>query len=195
MSANTPELQLKKRKPWLTARQVAVVAVFGGLGFVFNALKITIPGYLPGMSFNFDGLWMVLSTMIGGPIAGLVTCFISSIPGDIGLWGWLGYAIHSVILAIMYPTIYYRLKGWGRAGAFWGWNTLSLCIQVWYFTALYAWVFKVGPFWGLMAFNFTYPIWGFMVIYCLVPFVALLAAPKVLEPDWSWRRIFFRSED
>ncbi|RJQ10352.1 MAG: hypothetical protein C4551_02660 [Bacillota bacterium] len=193
MSSISPEI--KRRKPWLSARQVAVVAVFGGLGFVFNALKITIPGYLPGLSFNFDGLWLTLATMIGGPIAGFVTCFLTSIPGDIGLWGWMGYAIHALVLSIFYPAIYHRFKGWARAGAFVGWNTVALLTQVWYFTALYAFVFKVGPFWGLMAFNMTYPVWGFIAIYSLVPFIVLLAAPKVVEPDWSWRRIFFRQEE
>ena len=180
-------VELKRRKPFMTARQVAVAAVFGGITYAFEALKITIPFYLPGVSMNFGVLWLTLGTMIAGPWAGGIIMFLDSLPSEVGLWGWPGYMLHVVVLALMYRRIYGISNRWLRVVAFWVWNSVALFVQYWYWIVLYAYIFKLMPLKTLVVYNFFGgPYIGFMLIYNLVPALLLLTASQYVAPEWTW---------
>src|SRR6266700_503769 len=68
MQTTKSQTELIQRKPILSARQVAVAVIFGAIAAAFELLQITIPGYLPGVNFSLSGIWLTLSTMIGGPL-------------------------------------------------------------------------------------------------------------------------------
>ncbi|MCL4516676.1 MAG: hypothetical protein M1379_13975 [Firmicutes bacterium] len=183
----SPQTELKKRNTVMSARQVAIAAVFGGITFAFEALKITIPFYLPGVSMNFGGLWLTLGTAIAGPWAGGIIMFLDSLPSEVGLWGWPGYMIHVMVLALLYKQIYKIANRWIRVVAFWVWNMFALFLQYWYWIILYAYIFKLMPLKALITYNFLGgPYVGFMLIYNVVPALLLLTAPEFMKPDWSW---------
>ncbi|MFF2445551.1 hypothetical protein ACFVSW_00515 [Neobacillus sp. NPDC058068] len=180
------ELSLNKKKPFMTARQVAIAAVFGGIAFAFEALGIKLP-FLPGFSMNFGGLWLTLATLIAGPLAGIVVALMISIGGEVGLIGFPGYLVHVIVLALLYKSIFKIQKKPIQIVAFWAWNSVALFFQYWYWIFLYGFVFKVMSIPALIVYNFAGPPYiGFDLIYCLVPSILLLSAPQFLAPDWKW---------
>src|ERR671911_103331 len=98
LQSSSNQTELVQRKPILSARQVAITVIFGAIAGAFELLQITIPGYLPGVNFSLSGIWLSLSTMIGGPIVGLIVAFVYAIPGQGGIIGGAGFAIHLLIL-------------------------------------------------------------------------------------------------
>lgn len=180
------ELSLDKKRPFMTAKQVSIAAVFGGIAFAFEALGIKLP-FLPGFSMNFGGLWLTLATLIAGPLAGAVVAFMSCIGGEVGLVGLPGYLLHVIVLALLYKNIYKIQRKPVRVVAFWLWNSVALFIQYWYWIFLYGVVFKVMSVPALIVYNFAGPPYiGFDLIYCIVPSILLLTAPQFLTPEWSW---------
>jgi len=106
MQTTKSQTELIRRRPILSARQVAVAVIFGAIAAAFELLQITIPGYLPGVNFSLSGIWLTLSTMIGGPIVGAVVVFVDAVTGQVGIIGWPGFLIHVLILAAFYPAVY-----------------------------------------------------------------------------------------
>lgn len=177
-----------RKLPLLSARQVTVAAVFGGIAFAFEALKIVIPGYLPGFNFNFLGMWLTLATMIGGPWVGITVGVIDCLSGEVGLLGIPGYSIHALVLALLYPRVYAIGAKRLRVAAFWGINFLALVIQYWYWIFLYAFILKVMPVKVQLVFHVSGPLWVYALIYTLVPSIVLISAPGFVAPDWGWTR-------
>jgi energy-coupling factor transport system ATP-binding protein len=182
------EVKLERKRPLLSARQLAVAAVFGGIAFAFEALKIVLPGYMPGVNYDFTGTWLTLATMIGGPWVGVLVAVIDSIAGEVGLIGVPGFAIHVLIFALLYPKVYAISAKGIRVAAFWAISFLSLITQVWYWIFLYAYVLKLMPVGAQIVFQVSGPLWVYTVIYCLVPSIVLSMAPRFVEPDWGWGR-------
>lgn len=181
------EIELQRKQPFLSARQVAVAAIFGGIAFAFEALKIVIPGYMPGVNFNLMGVWLTLSTMIGGPWVGAVVSVIDSLAGEVGLIGAPGYIIHALILAALYKRVYAIQNTTQRIAAFWGISLVALVGQYWWWIFLYAYILKLMPVGAQIVFHASGPLWIFWVIYSLVPSILLATAPKFVEPNWTWR--------
>jgi riboflavin transporter FmnP len=178
--------QLRRRLPILSAKQIAVAAIFGGITFVLELLRITIPGYLPGVNFSLTGIWLSLGTMIGGPIVGLIIVFLDSVSGQVGLIGFPGFAIHVLILAALYKRVYGITHRVVRAVAFVVLTGIALFFQYWWWIALYSFVLKLMPFKAQVIYQFTYPYWVYLVIYALIPVILLLSAPRYVYPEWSW---------
>src|SRR6266404_906267 len=166
MQTTKSQTELIQRRPILSARQVAVAVIFGAIAAAFELLQITIPGYLPGVNFSLSGIWLTLSTMIGGPIVGAVVVFVDAVTGQVGIIGWPGFLIHVLILAAFYPAVY-RIQGTTkRLGA-------SLLL-------------KIIPFWAQITLQFGYAYWVYLVIYFLIPAIVLATVPKYVAPQWRW---------
>jgi len=118
MQSTKSQTELIQRRPILSARQVAVAVIFGAVAAAFELLQITIPGYLPGVNFSLSGIWLTLSTMIGGPIVGAIVVFVDAVTGQVGIIGWPGFLIHVLILAAFYPQVYRIQITPRRLGAF-----------------------------------------------------------------------------
>jgi len=178
---------LQRRKPILSARQVAVTAIFGALAFVFEALRISVPIFLPGITLRFSGVFLTLATLIAGPYSGIIVGFLDVLPTEVGLLGWPGFIIHALVLALLYKRIYLIQNRWARAGVFWVWNSLALLAQTAYWVILYVYVLKLMPLGAMLAFQFVGGFyWVFMFVYNLLPAVLLVAAPNTVKPEWSW---------
>jgi riboflavin transporter FmnP len=185
MQTQETQIELIQRRPILSARQIAVAVIFGAIAAAFEILQITIPGYLPGVNFNFGGIWLMLATMIGGPIAGAVVTLVDSITGQVGILGWPGYMIHVLILAAFYPRVY-RIQGtFRRLGAFLLLTAVALFFQYWWWIGLYSFVLKIIPFWTQLSVQ-ALAYWGFLAIYFVVPAILLWRVPKYVAPQWRW---------
>ncbi len=178
-------IEIIQRRPILSARQIAVAVIFGAIAAAFELLQITIPGYLPGVNFNFGGIWLMLATMIGGPIAGAIVTFVDSITGQVGIIGWPGYLIHVLIVAAFYPRVFRIEKTGLRLGAFLLLTAVALFFQYWWWIGLYSFVLKIIPFWTQLSVQ-ALAYWGFLAIYFIVPALILWRVPKYVAPQWRW---------
>jgi hypothetical protein len=178
--------ELVQRKPILSARQVAITVVFGAIAAAFELLHISIPGYLPGVNFNFGGVWLTLATMIGGPIVGAIVVFVISVTGQVGIIGFPGYLIHVLVLAALYPRVYRIENSTRRMGAFLLATGVALFFQYWWWIALYSFVLEIIPFAAQIPLQFGYAYWVYLAIYFIVPAILLGAAPEHVSPDWRW---------
>src|SRR6266568_24928 len=185
MQTQETEIELIQRRPILSARQVAVAVIFGAIAGAFELLQITIPGYLPGVNFNFGGIWLTLSTMIGGPIVGAIVTLVDSITGQVGIIGWPGYLIHVLILAAFYPRVYSIKNTYRRLGAFLLLTAVALFFQYWWWIALYSFILKIIPFQAQLAVQ-VFAYWGYLAIYFIVPAIILWQVPKYVAPQWRW---------
>jgi hypothetical protein len=186
MEASGRELKLVERRPILSARQVAITVIFGAIGATFELLHISIPGYLPGVNFNLGGIWLSLSTMIGGPIVGGIVVFVIAITGQVGIIGWPGYLIHVLVLAGLYPRIYRIENKTRRLAAFLGATGLALFMQYWWWIGLYSFVLKIIPFQAQLVLQFGYAYWVYLAIYFVIPAIVLATAPEHVAPEWRW---------
>lgn len=185
METTKAQVQLIQRRPILSARQVAVAVIFGAIAAAFELLQITIPGYLPGVNFNFGGIWLMLATMIGGPIVGAVVTFVDSITGQVGIIGWPGYMIHVLIVAAFYPRVYRIESTTRRLLAFLLLTAVALFFQYWWWIGLYSFVLKIIPFWTQLSVQ-ALAYWGFLAIYFIVPAIILWRVPRFVAPEWRW---------
>ncbi len=178
MQTTKSQTELIQRRPILSARQVAVAVIFGAIAAAFELLQITIPGYLPGVNFSLSGIWLTLSTMIGGPIVGAIVVFVDAVTGQVGIIGWPGFLIHVLILAALYPRVYRIQSTPRRLGAFLLVTALALFFQYWWWIGLYSFVLKIIPFWAQITLQFGYAYWVYLVIYFLIPAIVLATVPK-----------------
>jgi hypothetical protein len=186
MDSAHSQFDLVQRKPILSARQVAVTVIFGAIAAAFEILHISIPGYLPGVNFNLGGIWLTLSTMIGGPIVGAIVVFVTSVTGQVGIIGWPGYLIHVLVLAAVYPRVYRIQNPTRRLGAFLLATGVALFFQYWWWIGLYSFVLQIIPFKAQLALQFGYAYWVYLAIYFIIPAIVLAAAPEHVAPEWRW---------
>jgi len=173
-----------KRVPLLTARQVAVAAVLGGLNFACTALGIAIPGYLPVVSYEFMGMFVTLAIMATGPWGGLIPLIANYLVSPIGLWGVPTTLPYFIVFTPLYKPVY-RIKNTSlRVVALWIIICLGIAAENFSWAALYAYVFRLVPFWPQVIYIFTtQPIW--LTIYALVPSIVLVTNPSFVEPTWA----------
>lgn len=180
------QTELVRRKPILSARQIAMTVIFGAVAAAFELLQITIPGYLPGINFSLSGIWLTLSTMMGGPIVGAIVVFVDAVTGQVGIIGWPGFLIHVLVLAWFYPRVYRIENAKRRLSAFLGITALALFFQYWWWIGLYTFVLQIIPLDVQLRLQFGYAYWVYLVIYFLIPAIVLWAAPQYVAPEWRW---------
>ena len=186
MQSSSDQTELVQRKPILSARQVAITVIFGAIAGAFELLQITIPGYLPGVNFSLSGIWLSLSTMIGGPIVGVIVAFGDAITGQVGIIGWPGFAIHVLILAALYPRVYRIEDPTRRLVGYLIITMIALFFQYWWWIALYSFVLQIIPFKAQLVLQFGYAYWVYLAIYFLIPALVLARAPQFVAPEWRW---------
>ena len=186
MQSSSNQTELVERKPILSARQVAITVIFGAIAGAFELLQITIPGYLPGVNFSLSGIWLSLSTMMGGPIVGLIVAFVDAITGQVGIIGWPGFGIHVLILAALYPRVYRIENPTRRLIGFLIVTMIALFFQYWWWIGLYSFVLQIIPFKAQLVLQFGYAYWVYLAIYFLIPAAVLARAPQLVAPEWRW---------
>jgi hypothetical protein len=187
--ASHSQTELVQRRPILSARQVAITVIFAAIAAAFELLQITIPGYLPGVNFSLSGIWLSLSTMMGGPIVGAIVVFVDAVTGEIGIIGWPGFLIHVLILAALYPRVHRIENPTGRLFGFLVVSMLALFFQYWWWIGLYSFVLQIIPFSAQLLLQFGYAYWVYLAIYFIIPAIVLAAAPEHVAPEWRWPRV------
>jgi len=178
------EVKVPKKKVLLTARQVGIIASFGGLAFAWSALGIQIP-LVPPYIIDIREPLVSIVGLASGPWAGLITGIIVGFP--------------------IYPFInlpYYTILSFG-AGVFskkiWnasGWKRYLYLLVV--FTVLEA---ALGGIWGSYScsIEFGIPFWDMVNIWFFTPIMyiyiaedviacalAMKLVPSLMEPRWLW---------
>jgi hypothetical protein len=184
--ASHSRTELVQRRPILSGRQVAITVIFGAIAAAFELLQITVPGYLPGVNFGLSGIWLSLSTMMGGPIVGAIVALVDAVTGQVGIIGWPGFLIHVLVLAALYPPVYRIKSPTRRLFGFLVVTMLALFFQYWWWIGLYSLVLQIIPFRAQLVLQFGYAYWVYLAIYFIIPVIVLAAAPEHIAPEWRW---------
>jgi hypothetical protein len=179
------EPKTRKRKSYLTTRQIGIVAALGGLGFAYPALGLYIPIVPPFIVDIREPLGVIIS-MAGGPWAGLISGFLMGISGTTPLAGVPYYMMEGFLFAIFAKKIY-ELSGWKRYALLSGWIVflnvvvlspwLAVSLSVIYGNTIYSWWLIM---WGVAVF----PL--YIVEEIVACSIAKRFAPAFMKPRWLW---------
>ena len=183
----TPATPVKGRRMWLTTRQIATAAIFGGLSFAWMALGLTFT-LVPPVEINFLHAFVRLAGFIGGPLTMIPVAFLSAIVSSSPLVDFIGYFVTGLFWLLCVRAVWY-LKGWKRYGLLllWCW------VDAWFFAPLY-WLGVFDFVLHALPLRETW-LWvigiGETTAYTFIRFipVALLLAfaPKLMIPAWTWK--------
>lgn len=176
-----------ERKPFLTARQVGLVAAFGGLGFAWRALGLVIPLYPPYV-LDIREVVNILGAVAGGPYVGIAIGILLALPSGVPFADLAYYPGSAILFALMAKAIWPLKKP-----RQWIIMILSV-ILIEYLWAMPSFafmlqVFGMAPFWPeylASAFGGTGYIYTAIMIVALA--LAIRMAPDFMKPTWSWRR-------
>ncbi|MEM3703473.1 MAG: hypothetical protein QXX79_03510 [Candidatus Bathyarchaeia archaeon] len=179
-----------QRRPFLTARQVGMVAAFGGMGFAWRALGLVIPLY-PPFVLDIRETVIILAAFAGGPYVGIVSGFLMGLPSAIPLmdiWYYPGIAL--TVCAVTKRAWKFIQNGKSALGygllivtiifaeAFWG-TLANLFISEYGLGLVSFWPEQVAFFMGG-----TYEIYVLQEIIPLL--ICLKLFPSFMEPKWLW---------
>jgi hypothetical protein len=179
-----------ERRPFLTARQVGMVAAFGGMGFAWRALGLVIPLY-PPFVLDIRETVIILAAFAGGPYVGVVSGFLMGLPSAIPLmdiWYYPGIAL--TVCAVTKQAWKFIKTGKSVLGyailivtiiiaeAFWG-TLANLFISEYGLGLVSFWPEQVAFFMGG-----TYEIYVLQEIIPLL--ICLKLFPSFMDPKWLW---------
>ena len=180
-----------RRRPFMSARQVALTAVIGGIAFLCEAIGLWAPTPWPGGTINIGGFAITLAAMVAGPWSGMIVGWLDLAPmaGFGPIAGWL-YWWTPLYTAATYPFIYklvMKNKPLG-VGVFFvnqlvNMMTIHNLLFAWWFSAVTESFPTVASAWYYITVTGT-PIFGW--IYAVLPTIVLATATKFVEPRWTW---------
>jgi hypothetical protein len=179
-----------QRRPFLTARQVGMVAAFGGMGFAWRALGLVIPLY-PPFVLDIRETVIVLAAFAGGPYVGIASGFLMGLPSAIPLadiWYYPGVAL--TVCAATKPA--WKLIKSGKSALGYGLLIVTIIFAEGFWGTLYnLFISEYGL--GLVSFwpeEIAYLMGGTYEIYVLQEIIPLLIClklfPSFMEPRWLW---------
>ncbi|MCR4398238.1 MAG: hypothetical protein NUV93_04670 [Firmicutes bacterium] len=176
----------RERRSLLTARQVGLIAAFGGLGFAWRALGLVIPLY-PPFVLDIRETAIVLAAFAGGPWVGLCTGILIGLPSAIPVMDIIYYPAIALTFCLFVKKIW-QLKGIARYAL-----AIVSLVGIEYLIGLPISAYVISLF-GLAPFKpFLITSWvgGTGYVYCaqmVIPLLlALELAPGFMKPRWSWR--------
>jgi hypothetical protein len=181
-----------RRRPFMSARQVALTAVIGGIAFLCEAIGLWAPTPWPGGTINIGGFAITLAAMVAGPWSGMIVGWLDLAPmaGFGPIAGWL-YWWTPLYTAATYPFIYHKIVMKNKplgVGVFFvsqlvNMMTIHNLLFAWWFSAVTESFPTVASAWYYITITGT-PIFGW--IYAVLPAIVLATATKFVEPRWSW---------
>ena len=180
-----------KRIPFMSARQVSLTAVIGGIAFLCEAIGLWAPTPWPGGTINIGGFAITLAAMVAGPWAGCIVGFLDLTPmagfGPIAspLYWWT-----PLYTAATYKPIYRLVQKNKVLGLIVFFISQSLnmvfphnLLFAWWFSAVTESFPTVLSAWYYITLT-GYPIFAW--IYVVLPMIVLATATDFVEPRWSW---------
>lgn len=174
------------RRPLLTARQVAMIAAFGGLGFTWRALGLVIPLF-PPFVLDIRETILVIAAFAGGPYVAIGTGILIGLPSAVPMCDVFYYPLLGIGIDLVAKFVYKNRKQW------WAWVIMFIVIAVVeaavlaLFIAELAFVLRLVSFWPelVAAFGITY--WAYVLQEFIPLFILVQIAPEFMKPTWSWR--------
>jgi hypothetical protein len=183
--------ETKKRLPFMSARQIALTAVIGGIAFICEAIGLWLPTPWPGGTINIGGFAITLAAMVAGPWSGMIVGWLDLFPmaGFGPIAGWL-YFWTPLYTAATYKPIYRLVLKNKKLGVI-VFAANQLFNMVFPHNLLFAWWFsEVTEAFPTILSAWVYitvvgtPI--FAAIYVLLPAIVLYTATDFVEPRWTW---------
>jgi len=184
------ETEKPPRRPFLTARQVGMVAAFGGMGFAWRALGLVIP-LTPPFVLDIRETVCVLAAFAGGPYVGIASGFLMGLPSAIPVmdtWYYPGIAL--LVCSVTKPA--WKLIKEGKAALGYGLLIVMIIIAEAIFSILANLLISEYGL-GLVAFwpeTVAYFMAGTFEIYVLQEIIPLILCirlfPAFMEPKWLW---------
>ncbi|MFQ6080505.1 MAG: hypothetical protein ACE5OW_02420 [Candidatus Bathyarchaeia archaeon] len=178
------------RKPFLTARQVGMVAAFGGMGFAWRALGLVIP-LTPPYVLDIRETVIMLAAFAGGPYVGIASGFLMGLPSAIPVVDTWYYPLMALVLCTVTKTAWNLVKGGKSALAY---VLLIVVIAVAEAIAMLLAALQISEyglgivsFWPFLVASF---VGGTYVVYVLQEVIPLIICirlfPAFMEPRWLW---------
>jgi biotin transporter BioY len=102
----------------LTTRNIALIAIFAALYYIFSLISIRIPISISGISISLEALIATVFGLVLGPYLGAATAFLGAFvtwtlpPSSMSLFG-LPFLLSPPINALVTGLIYYKKWKWG----------------------------------------------------------------------------------
>lgn len=176
------------KRPLLTARQVGMIATFGGLGFAWRALGLVIPLFPPYL-LDIRETINVIAAFAGGPWVSVGVGILIGLPSSVPFLDTWYYPMIGILLCIFAKHIFNNKDKWGGAYAF-----LIILIVLIPIQALGNTLFNLGlalvglvSFWPEMVATFlgVYPLYVAQEVIPL--WIILKLFPDFMKPTWRWR--------
>jgi len=175
-----------RRRPLLTARQVAMIAAFGGLGFTWRALGLVIP-LVPPFVLDIRETILVLAAFAGGPYVAIGTGILIGLPSAVPMCDIVYYPLMGLIVASVAKFVYKNRKKW------WAWVLMFVVIAVAeaiglvVFVGILAYVLRLVSFWPELVASFGITYWAYVLQEFIPLLILVQIAPDFMKPTWSWR--------
>jgi len=173
------------RKPFLTARQVGMVAALGGLGFAWRALGLVIPLY-PPMVLDVRETLIAILAFAGGPYVAIASGFLMGLPSALPMLDPWYYPLVGLIICMFTKTIW-KNRGWK------GYLLLIVITAVAEFVGqtLYiiamAYGLQIAPFWPEFVATFVSGTYFIYVAQEVIPLIIVIRMfPDFMKPRWLW---------
>jgi len=183
--------ETKRRLPFMSARQIALTAVIGGIAFICEAIGLWLPTPWPGGTINIGGFAITLAAMVAGPWAGMIVGWLDLFPmaGFGPIAGWL-YFWTPLYTAATYKPIYRLVlkHKWLGLGVFFVNQLFNMVVP---HNLLFAWWFSevteaFPSIWSAWVYMTIFGTPIFAWIYVVLPMIVLATATDFVEPRWNW---------
>ena len=178
------------RKPFLTARQVGMVAAFGGMGFAWRALGLVIP-LTPPFVLDIRETVIMLAAFAGGPYVGIASGFLMGLPSAIPIMDTWYYPGMALCLCAVTKTAWKLIKQGRSALAYTLLIVIIIIAEAIFGTLANLLISEYGL--GLVAFwpeQIAFFMGGTYAIYVLQEIIPLILClrlfPAFMEPKWLW---------
>lgn len=177
--------EVKPKRPLLTARQVGMIAAFGGLGFTWRALGLVIPLFPPFL-LDIRETILVIAAFAGGPYVAIGTGILIGLPSAVPMCDVVYYPLLGIFTCLVAKTVFKHRRSWGYvllvpviAVA----EAIVLAIFVW----ILAYVLRLVSFWPELVASFGITYWVYVLQEIVPLIICIQLFPEFMKPLWSWR--------
>ncbi|MFQ6126297.1 MAG: hypothetical protein ACE5R6_17065 [Candidatus Heimdallarchaeota archaeon] len=176
------------RRPWLTSRQVGMIAAFGGLGFAWRALGLVIP-LVPPFLLDIRETINVIAAFAGGPFVAIGVGILVGLPSAVPYADVVYYPMIGISLSLFTKYVWRIREDWGKLKALIVLAIVLLPIEFIWITVFIGEMAVMGvvsfwpEFYATMGVTFIlYWVQEFLPLW-----ICIYLFPDFMKPTWSWR--------